>query len=165
MERKRLERHKSCGVNRGRWYLWLLLNLFKNFYTWFHSHLLSLTASSAGLISSPCQRAYTFSSSLPSIASPTTISPTSPSLPPLSVFLYVYPSTFTVTALESQEFKLAPSPSLAADPCFTLPLHLSPSQRLKFISLCASGVWKVPRIPPQGSQLCPFLVTHSQPAS
>lgn len=80
--------------------------------------------------------------------------------------LSVYLSTFTVTALESQESKLPPSlslPTITADPRFSLPLHLFPSQRLRFISLCVSGVWRVPFISPQGSQLCPVLVTHSHP--
>lgn len=139
------------------------MNLFRNFYSWFHSHLLSFTPSSAGLISFTSQCVCTFFTiPLPPNASSITVF-THFALPPS---LSVYLSTFTVTALESQESKLPPSlslPTITADPRFSLPLHLFPSQRLRFISLCVSGVWRVPFISPQGSQLCPVLVTHSRP--
>lgn len=139
------------------------MNLFKNFYTWFHSHLLSFTPSSAGLISFPCQRAYTFSSSPPSIASCTTISPTSPSPPSRSVFLSVYLSTFTVTALESQESQLPlPSPLprsrsmlLSPSPSFTVTtvkIH---------IGLCIRGMEGPPYSPSRQPALS--CSSHAQP--
>lgn len=133
---------------------------FKNFF--FPSHL--PRTSSAGLISSR----YTSSSSffLHFLLQHHFTSPPPLHHPP--IFLSVYLSTFTVTALESQESKLAPSLSSPSQHIHALslpPFHLSPSHWLRFISLRTSGVWKVPLIRPQGSQLCPVLVTHSHPAA
>lgn len=81
--------------------------------------------------------------------------------PSLVVFLSVYLSTFTVTALESQESKLPPSLlslALTADPRFSLALHLSPSQRLRVTSLCEWREWTVP---PYSSSRQPALSCSS----
>lgn len=79
--------------------------------------------------------------------------------------LSVYLSTFTVTALESQESKLPPSlslPTITADPRFSLPLHLFPSQRLRFISLCVSGGMEGPLYFPS-RQPALSCSSHAQP--
>lgn len=157
--KKRRPVKRSQGVNRvisPTQCLQVLVSVLKNFYSWFCSPLPSFSPMYLRpyfLLQSLCLHLTTLSFRYYF---------THFGLPPLSLSLFVYLSTFTVTALESQESKLPASPL----PPSSQPIHafhLLPSHQLRFISLYVSGVWKVHFIPPQGIQLWPVLVTQSYP--
>lgn len=84
-----------------------------------------------------------------------------------TIFLSVYLSTFTVTALESQESEATSSlslPPLRAAPRLHHPFHLSPSHWLRFISLCATGGMDCPpSLPLRPADSVSTVVTHSLP--
>lgn len=130
----------------------VLVNLLQNFQSWFHPP--STTKCSFSFSS---QYVITLQPSPSSTASPITILP-----PPLSspcVFLSVYLSTFTVTALESQESETAPPAPRSRS---TL-LSGSPSFSVTSVKIYIASVEKVHFSPPRGVRLSSVLVTQSHP--
>lgn len=116
-----------------------------SFYTWFHSHLVFFLHFQQVLFPSP-------------------VTPSHPLFPPPpTIFHSVYLSTFTVTALESQESKLAPSLSFRRSRF--MPLCPFPAFSITLveihINLCIGGM-EGPRYSPSRQQALSFS-SHAQP--